>query len=532
MIKTKILFAICAFLFSLTTMHAAYGQVDDIPQAFKERGFVQHIDYDGKIMYVNIIKDKKILLEEIRIGNTEIINEDKEKLGFTNIKSNGEILIEGGKYMKKDYSIAKKITLLEKKASDIEDGRLDAIIGDVAYVDGNKVKLKVGTLIKGEKKSPYAGQTFASVNALKLGDIAICDGDYTAAGFFVADKFSIAPENEIFKNDVDTLDQADYEKFAPLWTSKSSRKKIFGKEIEGIGQIYDNAEVQEYIQNFAMKLVPGHIQEKIKFIFIVVKNDDINANVRSNGLAYIYTGLLKSLENEAQLATILSHEIAHAIYEHNAKSAEQAKNAQNQKDVTEQTSTLGGKLLNLGKKIKDPKSRDKKDDKSSTENAQTTAAVVGGINYKRLSKYSIKDEYQADRVGLSLMVLAGFDPREASITWKNIYARYGVLTDTSAIRNTLGDLAEEINASDTTGKSGKQAKKSNNRSGTAEAIDLLMKTKVRSDKAKGQKTHPDHVMRFEALNKLISMYWNDEGLLNKAIKAEEEYRNILNELQK
>lgn len=453
------------FICVLLMINVASGQgVKDIPQTFKDRGFVQNIDYAEKIMYVNlIIKEKEISLEEIKVSTAEITNDDKVKLNFSNIKSNDEIIIEGERYTESGYCEAKKITLITKRANEISNGRIDSIGGDIAYVDGNKVKLQPGKLIKGKKNSPYEGKIFATVNDIKLGDIAHCEGAYKEPGFFYASEFSISPNN-ITENDrkADTVDADDYKRFHKQWLDKRRRKDLFNAEVAGIGKIYDNPEVQDYIQTFATKLVPPHVRAKIDFIFIVVENEALNANVRSNGLAYIYTGLLKNLDNEAQLATILSHEIAHAIYEHNAKSGKDQEDAAGKKDVTNKTSKIGEKGRELWGKIKNGDKRgrnhdDKNDDKGII-NAETTSVVSDAMIDKRLSVYSIKDEYQADRVGLSLMTLAGYDPREAAIVWKEIYERYGVLPDTTMGRQVLGDVANEINAPDTT-KSDKNQKK-------------------------------------------------------------------------
>jgi predicted Zn-dependent protease len=124
-----------------------------------------------------------------------------------------------------------------------------------------------------------------------------------------------------------------------------------------------------------------------------------NAAAIANGTMIINSGLFSAVENEAQLAFVLGHEIAHATQEHTmrqmefhhkkrvalalAAAAASAYGAYNVRD-----------LLNL-----------------------VSAAITNG--------YQRSLENQADRLGMEYMLSAGYDPREAPRAWKAMSLKYG-----------------------------------------------------------------------------------------------------------
>jgi len=107
------------------------------------------------------------------------------------------------------------------------------------------------------------------------------------------------------------------------------------------------------------------------------------------------------------------------------------------------------------------------------------------------------------------MVLAGYDPREAPIVWKNIFELYGVKTPVKegvAITEVLDD--DVVTQSKTAENKG---------------VNIFVRWKAEDYKAKSTKTHPDELRRFEALNRLIALYWNNTDLLAKTENGEAKY---------
>lgn len=85
-------------------------------------------------------------------------------------------------------------------------------------------------------------------------------------------------------------------------------------------RILENQELESYVQSIVQQLLRSPLvkRKKIYKYKVTILNDDkaINAFCTPGGYIYVYTGLLKFLENEASLAAVLSHEIAHAEKRH------------------------------------------------------------------------------------------------------------------------------------------------------------------------------------------------------------------------
>jgi predicted Zn-dependent protease len=84
--------------------------------------------------------------------------------------------------------------------------------------------------------------------------------------------------------------------------------------------IYSNAEVKNYVQDIVNQII---LSPKIKYkntfkyeVTIIANNEIVNAFATPGGYIYVYTGLLKFLDNEATLAGVLAHEIAHCERRH------------------------------------------------------------------------------------------------------------------------------------------------------------------------------------------------------------------------
>lgn len=511
-------------LFSIIVHSQAY----DIPQKFEaKRGFVQNIDYENNELLVNFVADKQITKELIRIiASTQFSTTNKTLLTFKDIQSNDEIIIDGQYYKEDRYAEATTITIVERKVKPIKNGLIDFILEDYAFVDGNKIKIMPGKVIKGKKNSGYEDKSFTSLKELKQGDFATLSGKYNRDGYYLVEDLIFEPNNDSeFDKSADTLDNIEYNKFIDLWPDKAKRVKLFSTEIEGIGKIYNDAKVQDYIQNLGDKLVPNHIKKNKSFLFIVVENPIQNANIRANGLAYIYTGLLKSVENEAQLAAILSHEIAHVIYEHLSNEAEE--------NLKAKTGKKGVSLFEKGlRKTLDP-NKDKNKE-VIYQNLEDLTKLTTAIIDKRLSTYSVDQEIQADRVGLSLMILAGYDPREAPLFWKNNFARYGetkVPKENEVIsfsQFATDKLLEEKPKTETSKPEtkGKQ-KQQTDLTKISSSLTEITAWKSKNYRAESYKTHQNSIKRFEDLNRLISMYWNDEEMLKNVTKGVESYKEIL-----
>jgi len=136
-------------------------------------------------------------------------------------------------------------------------------------------------------------------------------------------------------------------------------------------------------------------QPNYRWTFHVINGKEINAFCLPGGKIFVYTGLLRIIDNDSQLAAVIAHEVAHAIARHGA----------------ERISMM--QLGELGKKLAV---------KAAGGRYQNVINQVYGIgaNYGVFLPYSRKFEYEADEIGLYLMAKAGYDPREAIKFWEKM----------------------------------------------------------------------------------------------------------------
>lgn len=131
--------------------------------------------------------------------------------------------------------------------------------------------------------------------------------------------------------------------------------------------------------------------------FNLIKSPEINAWCMPGGKVAVYSGILPVTKTDAGLAVVMGHEIAHAIARHSAERISQEMLAQTGSGVV--TAATAGK-------------------------SQATQAIIGqlygvGTQLKLLS-YSRNQESEADRLGLTFMAMAGYDPNEAVAFWQRM----------------------------------------------------------------------------------------------------------------
>ena len=91
------------------------------------------------------------------------------------------------------------------------------------------------------------------------------------------------------------------------------------------GGLYDNPELQRYITLVGKSLADVSDRPDIDYHFAVVNSEHPNAFATPGGYVFVSVGLLRTLENEAQLAGVLGHEIAHITHRHALQTLERNK---------------------------------------------------------------------------------------------------------------------------------------------------------------------------------------------------------------
>jgi predicted Zn-dependent protease len=167
-----------------------------------------------------------------------------------------------------------------------------------------------------------------------------------------------------------------------LW----KRAETLERRIDQSELLYKNPEALTYLNDLAQTLASGQtpstaLAPRVK----ILRQSQLNAFALPNGAIYINTGLLAQMDNEAQLATVLGHELTHFTHRHALK---ETRNATNQTVFHESVASL---FVLVGVP-------------PSVGQLWTLASVQG---------YSREMEAEADEVGLKAMVRAGYDPKES-----------------------------------------------------------------------------------------------------------------------
>ena len=139
--------------------------------------------------------------------------------------------------------------------------------------------------------------------------------------------------------------------------------------------------------------------------FNLIQSDQVNAFCMPGGKVAFYTGILPYCKDETGVAVIMGHEVAHAIAHHSRERASQQMMTQ-----------VGGTLLSVGLGVGGA---------SSLTSDVAMAAYGLGSEVGIILPFSRAHESEADRIGLSLMAMAGYDPGAAVGFWERMAAASG-----------------------------------------------------------------------------------------------------------
>jgi len=158
-----------------------------------------------------------------------------------------------------------------------------------------------------------------------------------------------------------------------------------------------NAMVKRVGQRIAQTTEALH-RVNYEWEFFVIDNDEeANAFCLPGGKVFVYTGLFKYVENDAELAAVMGHEIAHALARHGAErmSAGQAQE-------------IGAQLLGAVMQSKG----------NPANTAMVMQAFGIGSQLGVMLPHSRTQEYEADQIGLILAAKSGYNPRAALTFWE------------------------------------------------------------------------------------------------------------------
>jgi predicted Zn-dependent protease len=167
--------------------------------------------------------------------------------------------------------------------------------------------------------------------------------------------------------------------------------------------INHDPQVNAFVQSVGQRVAQVAAKDlpDAKWEFVVFESSEANAFCLPGGKVGVYTGILPITSNEAGLATVLGHEIGHAVAHHGASRMSQ-----------EELTQAFGQVVNSSVSTADPK-------------VQGLVSVAYGLGAKLGVElpYSRSQESEADHIGLVYMARAGYDPSEAVAFWQR-FAKY------------------------------------------------------------------------------------------------------------
>lgn len=140
---------------------------------------------------------------------------------------------------------------------------------------------------------------------------------------------------------------------------------------------------------------PGYLKD-YRWEYKLVKDETVNAWCMPGGKIVFYTGILPICQGERGVAVVMGHEVAHALADHGAQRMSAG--------TLQQLGAVAGNIA-----IQDPEKR------NMFNQAYGIGSTVGVM-----LPFSRSHETEADRIGLQIMAIAGYDPTEAAELWKRM----------------------------------------------------------------------------------------------------------------
>jgi len=166
------------------------------------------------------------------------------------------------------------------------------------------------------------------------------------------------------------------------------------RQIRASGELVEDPQVTEYINEIGHRIAAqANIEGNHEFSFFVVDNNVINAFALPGGFIGVHTGLLEATRNEDELAGVLAHEVAHVTQRHIARRI----HANQRQSILSTAIMLGAILAGAAG--------------GGGDVMQGAIAVAQGTAAQQQINFTRSNEYEADRVGISALAAAGFDPQ-------------------------------------------------------------------------------------------------------------------------
>lgn len=193
-----------------------------------------------------------------------------------------------------------------------------------------------------------------------------------------------------------SVNKATGERQFTAFVPESSEAKIGAENHQAVLAefgYYDDAAIQSYVNGIGQKLAANTERDGVKYTFTVIDSPVVNAFAVPGGYIYISRGLMALANDEAELASVIGHEIGHITARHSAQQQSQGILA-----------NLGLTALSIA--VDTP--------------GLSRAAGLGTDLY--LKSYSRKHEHQADELGIRYSYRGGYNPYASADFLRNLQA--------------------------------------------------------------------------------------------------------------
>ncbi len=199
---------------------------------------------------------------------------------------------------------------------------------------------------------------------------------------------ALVPNSEVFPSSFQEYNKFLAESKVITGTTDAKRVEDVGKKIKSAAEKWLNA-------NGHNDYLAGYQWE-----YKLIDSKEVNAWCMPGGKIAFYTGIIPICKNDAGMATVMGHEVAHALANHGQQRMSAA-----------QLQQIGGSVVDIATSGK------------SSQTRTILAQAYGlGSEYGVMKPFSRSNESEADKIGLTLMALAGYNPEESIAFWERMSA--------------------------------------------------------------------------------------------------------------
>ncbi|MBK0368542.1 M48 family metallopeptidase [Flavobacterium agrisoli] len=197
---------------------------------------------------------------------------------------------------------------------------------------------------------------------------------------------ALVPDSEIFPSSFQEYDKFLAENKVVTGTADAKRVETVGMKIKAAAEKWLNANGhKDYLNGYQWE-------------YKLIESKEVNAWCMPGGKIAFYTGIIPVCKDDAGMATVMGHEVAHALANHGQQRMSAA-----------QLQQIGGSVL----------------DAATSGKSEQTKAIYAqayglGSQYGVMMPFSRSNESEADKIGLTLMAIAGYNPDESIAFWERM----------------------------------------------------------------------------------------------------------------